>query len=148
MSEFECGPSRDHARRKPAVVAGLEHFRYGNARKHGRGGRGSAGYCREAGNREDGGDGQPTGQPAEPPFAGLKQRLRHASVKGEVANQDEQRQHGQRVIHRLRVRNGADHAGTRLPTDDRYDADQADDGRRDIDFSPLPLRAAARRRSR
>ena len=136
ISESSVRAGGHHARGKPAVVAGLEHLGDGDAGEHGGGRRRGARDRREAGDREDGGDRKAAGHPAEPPLAGLEQRLRHAGVVGEIADQDEQRQHGERVVDRLGVRDGADHAGARLPADDGDDADEADDGGGDIDATP------------
>ena len=79
--------------------------------------------------------GEAAAQVADEGVGGAEQLLRHAGARDEVAHQDEQRHHGQRVIASGLVDLGFDHrhGGREIPVAQIRDAEEADDAHRDGD---------------
>ena len=79
--------------------------------------------------------GEAAAQVADEGVGGAEQLLRHAGPRDEVAHQDEQRHHGQRVIAPGLVDLGFDHRHGRreIPVAQIRDAEEADDAHRDGD---------------
>ena len=100
---------RNDRRRQALGIADLQHLGDGDAGEdRGRCDRG-AGDGGKAGRGEDRADRHAAGQPAEPALGRLEQLAGEAGIEGEKADQDEGRQHRERIGHRLGMRDGAGH---------------------------------------
>jgi len=114
----------------PPAHRGIGNFR------HGRGGRDRRAADRtEAGAGAHRRHGEAAAQMADAGIGGAEQLLRHARARDEIAHQDEQRHHRERVVAAGLVDLGLDHreGGREIPVAHIGDAEEADDAHRDGD---------------
>ena len=109
-------------------VAELLHGRIGDLGHGGGGGDRGAADRAEAGAGDDRRHREPAAQMADEGVGGAEQLLRHAGARDEVAHQDEQRHHRQRVVAPGLVDLGLHHrhGGREVPVAQIGDAEEAD----------------------